>query len=121
MADSNSGKGKMYKIGDLLDTSNNGLTRLQQANIIISYILEKEQCFSPTNPMKTPAIQEKYNEIKKNHPNVFDIKLGTLAAYMSILANDADSKISCDGKKQGYYLNIVNTNVIKENDINKRA
>ncbi len=98
--------GKMYKIADLLEQSNPGLRRAQQVNFVVSYILEKEGCFSPEKAMSTPDIQAKYTEIKKNHPNVYEIPLNSLAQYMSVLANDSDSKISCGGKRKGYYLNL---------------
>lgn len=97
---------KMFKIADLSEQSNPNLGRTQQVNLVVSYILEKERSFSPEKAISTPEIQKKYNEIKKLHPNVYDIPSNSLAQYMSVIANDSDSKISCDGKRKGYYLNL---------------
>lgn len=102
----NAQTGKLFKIADLNKQSNPDLRRAQQVNLVVSYILEKEKCFSPEKAMSTPEIQTIYQEIKKTHPNVYEIPLNSLAQYMSVLANDSDSKISCDGKRKGYYLNL---------------
>ena len=56
--------------------------------------------------MSTSDIQEAYKELVSKHPNIFAIPLNSLASYLSVIANDSDYKISCGGKKQGYYLNL---------------
>lgn len=98
--------GKLYKIADLSSAVNPNLSRSQQVNIVVSYLLENSKSFSPEKALNTPDILKKYEDLKKGHPNVFEIPSGSLSTYMSVLSNDSDSKISCGGKKQGYYLNL---------------
>ena len=98
--------GKMYKIADLSSAANLNLSRSQQVDLVVSYILENAKSFSPEKALLTPDILKKYNALRQGHPNVFEIPSGSLSTYMSVLSNDSDSKISCSGKKQGYYLNF---------------
>lgn len=103
--------GRLYKLADVLESKHPNLTRSKQVDAVVCYILENEKCISKENTLTTGKLIQKYKDLKQTHPNVFDIPDNSIATYTSNLANNVYSKISCEGKKRGYYLNIVSNNI----------
>lgn len=101
--------GRLYKLADILEAKRPNLTRSQQVDALVCYILENEKCFSAENALTTANLISKYKDLKQVHPNIFEIPDNSISTYTSNLANNMYSKISCDGKRKGYYLNIMST------------
>lgn len=95
-----------YKLKDLCAKDNNNLSRSEEINRIVSYILNSKKKYSITNSLNTNEIIQAYTELKQKHPGIFDIPENSISTYTCWLANDSDSKITTAGKKKGYYLNF---------------
>jgi len=81
---------------------------------LVCFILEKEGKTDAEHTLGTTQILEKYAELKTQHPEIVNIPDGTISTMLSMLNNDSDSAINCPGKKQGYYVSLVQATPVDE-------
>lgn len=81
-----------------------GYTKPQQANLLLTVILEELNATSINARKFTSDILSKYNELKTVNPEIVEISESSLTVYLSNLSKQDWSRISCPGKKQGYFL-----------------
>ena len=81
------------------------LTKPQQANKLLTYILETRlRAVDLQSKKSTKEVLYEYKNIKKNNPNIITLSEASIANYLSILSRQSWSQISCPGTKQGYFL-----------------
>jgi len=97
--------GKNIRITELKDSLQSSNDRYSEVRVIAEYILIDLKSFESIKSKSTKEIFKKYENLKKDYPEVIpDIPRATFAVFLSINARDQLSRINCLGKKQGYFL-----------------
>lgn len=102
---------KIYRKADLSADWVKAMSKPLQAEIVYSYILETKGAIDPQHPMSSKDIWNEYVLLLSQNTDIVDIKSENVnATYLSRLAADPRFIITCDGKKQGYYLDMISYN-----------
>lgn len=83
--------------------------RSSQVKLATEFILSERKATSPNKALSTNQIIDGYHELSSAHPETVEqIPNGTFNVFLSKSSKEKDSKITCRGRKQGYYLdNLV--------------
>jgi len=89
----------------IIEDVKNTKDRTNQVEIISSYLLNQKNIFTPEKAYSGAAIFKEYKKLfNKYAGEIPDIPKNTFNIYLSKISNLPESKINCDGRKQGYYL-----------------
>lgn len=81
----------------------------EQADVILSYILYKLNATDSSRTKSTSEVVNEYDKLRNEEKSIVKLTKDTIATYLSILAKQDYSLITCPGRKQGYYLSSVVT------------
>lgn len=81
-----------------------GLNKPLQTEAVCVYILELFDATSPDKTKSTEEIWSKYQELKTDDAKVVELVQNSTANYLSQLSKSPTSRISCPGRKKGYYV-----------------
>lgn len=71
---------------------------------VVVYILESAGKTDSQNKMSTDEIIKAYHKLREDNKDIVIIPDGTIATTISLLHKNADSRIQCPGKRQGYFV-----------------
>lgn len=91
-----------YTLNDLTNSNNLGLTKLQKAEKVYIYILQKHKA-SRNKTMSSSEIWKEYQKLS-SRKDFIEIKETSCNNNLSTLASMKSSCIQCDGTGKGYYL-----------------
>lgn len=92
------------KIGDLRASVLENKPRTEQADILLTYLLDKIGALNYEQSKYTADVITANNELRLKHPNIIYLSEASISNYLSVLSRNSNSRISCMGKKQGYFL-----------------
>jgi len=78
--------------------------RPKQVALLSEYILNQKKIFNPSKALAGGQLYEEYIKLKEGNDLLPNIPQSSFIVYLSIASNSADSKINCEGKRQGYYI-----------------
>lgn len=90
-------------LGNLLYNDGN-LTRFEQVKIIAEHFLGIAKATDITKAVSSVKIYESYKKYREEHHDSPEINKNTFQIYLSKISTEPESKINCEGKKKGYYL-----------------
>lgn len=96
------------KISDIQASVLEGKSRPEQAEVLLTYLLEKLGATSFEQRKFTSDVIAEYAELRSKHSNVIELSDASISNYLSVLSRNSNSRISCPGKKQGYFLSEEN-------------
>lgn len=108
---------KMEEIKKLLVKESD---RTSQVRIISEYILEKKKIHTAKKALSGKAIHEEWKNMTAENDELPNVPLNTFNIYISKVANSPDSKINCEGRKKGYYIDKVYEKIEEKNEKNKK-
>lgn len=81
--------------------------RMKQVQLIAEYVLNQEKATKAEKALSGRQIFTKYEQLVNEYSNLPIIPKNTFNLYISKISNSSDSKINCEGRKQGYYLDQI--------------
>lgn len=106
----------MLAISDIKESTLEGLKRPDQACQLAVYILEHLRAFNPETAKGTSEILDYYHKLLQKHKEVIFIPDNSIANYLSFMASKDEYSISCNGRRQGYFLNDSSNSIPIEQD-----
>lgn len=104
---------KPEEIDDELKAAlSNANDRSSQVRVLAEHILTNSGANSPSNAKATKFIIGEYRKLFGSYPGeIPDVPENTFTVFLSRISNDKASRINCPGKKQGYYLDALVTEI----------
>ena len=100
---------EQQKLENLFGSVLGGAKVDKQVEMVVSFILEKEECTHSGKTLDTKNIQEKYKKLKADNPDLVQLNPSSISTYLSFLSHDSNSSINCQGRKQGYYISLASS------------
>ncbi len=93
-------------------------SRPDEIRLISEYILEQGQAFSSNRAVNSDEIIRRYNEIIENNPTLDlpSIPENSFRVILSRISKEPNTRITCDGRRAGYYLEELVTTLEESND-----
>lgn len=92
------------EIEDLYEEKLAGLRKPQQFEKVAIFLLEKLNAIDANSARSTKDVYSSYNKLRSDNSKVVYFSESSVAVYLSKLADDENSVIFCEGRKQGYYV-----------------
>lgn len=81
-----------------------GLRKPQQFEKVAIFLLDSLKAIDANSAKSTKDVYSAYEKLRAKDPKVVYFSESSVAVYLSKLADDENSMIFCEGKKQGYYV-----------------
>ena len=93
-----------YYLRDLNKSAMNGLSKPQQAERLLVYLLQSNSSYSITSALEWKTLCNKYSDLKSKHKDIVSISDSSLYQYALSFVKDPDSPICQAGYGKGFYL-----------------
>lgn len=104
------------EITEIYNDNIGDLTKYEQVERLAMYILDSKQSISAEKSISTKDLLAEYEKLCNTDKEVIELSVNTITVYLSKLSDDQNSRIYCEGKKQGYYLRSISP----EEELEKR-
>lgn len=96
----------IYKLNDLNQSAMKQLSRPQQAERLLVYLLESSKCINEKNTLLWNDISLKYKALVNKHKDVISISENSLYQYAVSFVKQSESPVCQLGHGKGFYLDL---------------
>lgn len=96
-----------YSIDNLMSNALAKSSSSEKVERVVVFILESANKTDSEHTMSTDEIKKAYKKLKKDSSDIVTIPENTIATTISLLSSNANSRIQCLGRKQGYFVTPI--------------